>query len=173
MAKRWVKNWGHMACREITDEMIEKFVLERARVSAHAGNKEIRYLRALFRFGQKKNLIAEDPVKGVGFLPTEKRIRYVPKLEDIDKVIASADCDIKDYLVTIRDALGRMSEINRLSWDDVRFESRSLVLYTRKKKGGHLTENHPYDHQAFPDPLSKVFRKGYEEALGVLAQVLE
>jgi len=35
--------------------------------------------------------------------------------------------------------MGRMSEINRLTWDDVNLEGRYLVLYTRKKKGGHLT----------------------------------
>jgi len=139
MAKRWIKNWGHVASCEITGDMIEKFVLERARVSAHTANKEIRYLRATFRFGQNKNLITGNPVKDIGFLPTEKRVRYVPQAEDIDKVIAIADQDVRDYLLTIRDTLGRMSEINRLTWDDVRLENKSLVLYTRKKKGGHLT----------------------------------
>ena len=32
-----------------------------------------------------------------------------------------------------------MGEINRLTWQDVDFENRQVVLYTRKKKGGHLT----------------------------------
>jgi integrase len=35
--------------------------------------------------------------------------------------------------------LGRVSEINRLVWDDVNFELRYVILYTRKKRGGHLT----------------------------------
>jgi len=33
----------------------------------------------------------------------------------------------------------RVSEINRLTWDDVDLQNRSVTLYTRKKKGGHLT----------------------------------
>jgi hypothetical protein len=41
---------------------------------AHGGNKETRYFRALFRFGQKRELIADSPVRRIGFLPTEKRI---------------------------------------------------------------------------------------------------
>jgi integrase len=41
--------------------------------------------------------------------------------------------------VAIMDTMGRMGEINRLTWEDVDFERRVLVLYTRKKKGGHLT----------------------------------
>ena len=32
-----------------------------------------------------------------------------------------------------------MSEINRLTWEDVNFDARCVILYTRKKKGGHLT----------------------------------
>lgn len=35
--------------------------------------------------------------------------------------------------------LGRMSEINRLTWQDVDFQNRSVALYTRKKRGGNLT----------------------------------
>jgi integrase len=50
-----------------------------------------------------------------------------------------ADSDTQDYLWTIRETLARVSEINRLTWDDVNFEHRYVVLYTRKKKGGHLT----------------------------------
>lgn len=37
------------------------------------------------------------------------------------------------------ETLGRMSEINRLAWEDVNLNERFVVLYTRKKKGGSLT----------------------------------
>jgi len=32
-----------------------------------------------------------------------------------------------------------VSEVDRLTWEDVDFQDRSVVLCTRKKKGGHLT----------------------------------
>ena len=32
-----------------------------------------------------------------------------------------------------------MSEINRLTWQDINLNERFIVLYTRKKRGGHLT----------------------------------
>ncbi len=35
--------------------------------------------------------------------------------------------------------IARVSEINKLTWDDVDLHNRFVVLYTRKKKGGHLT----------------------------------
>jgi integrase len=56
-----------------------------------------------------------------------------------DKVISSAKPDVQDYLWTIRETMGRVSEINRLCWDDLSFDERSVTLCTRKKKGGHLT----------------------------------
>jgi integrase len=39
---------------------------------------------------------------------------------------------MQDYLWVIRETMGRVSKINRLEWKDA-------ILYTRKKKGGHLT----------------------------------
>lgn len=32
-----------------------------------------------------------------------------------------------------------LSEINQLLWEDVNLKARFIILYTRKKKGGHLT----------------------------------
>src|SRR5208282_5952568 len=59
--------------------------------------------------------------------------------EDVAKVLLAADPDTQDYLVAIKETMARMGEINRLTWDDVDFERKTVVLYTRKKKGGHLT----------------------------------
>ena len=139
LAKRWTKLWEMRLCSEISQDDIESFVLKRRKVSHCTANKEIRYLRACFNFGIRKGWIQSNPTTGIGFLPVEKKVRYVPPPEDIDKVIAAADQETKDYLGTIRDTMGRMSEINRMTWDDVDFTSRTVTLYTRKKKGGHLT----------------------------------
>jgi integrase len=35
--------------------------------------------------------------------------------------------------------MARVSEINRLLWEDVDLIIRYVILYSRKKKGGHLT----------------------------------
>ncbi|MDO9071153.1 MAG: hypothetical protein Q7V36_06515, partial [Deltaproteobacteria bacterium] len=61
---------------------------------------------------------------------------YIPPAGDIDKVLALANPDPQDYLWTIRDTLARVSEVNRLTWDDVNLEQRYVVLYNRKKRGG-------------------------------------
>ena len=138
-SKRWVKRWKKMSCSEITRNMIETFLLFRSRVSNCTANKELVALRSLFNFGIKKDWIKNNPTKGIAFLPIEKKVKYVPPKEDVLKVIMAAKPDDQDYLYCMKETLGRMGEINRLTWDDVDLRNRSVVLYTRKKKGGHLT----------------------------------
>jgi integrase len=139
MARRWIKRWGKLSCSGITQQMVEQFVLERSKVSPFTANKEIRYLKATFNHGKKRKLIVNNPLEGICFLPMERRVKYVPSPDDIDKVIAEADGETQDYLWCIRETMARVSEINHLTWDDVNLESRYVILYTRKKKGGHLT----------------------------------
>ena len=138
-ARRWVRQWGHLECGEITQEEIEAFALERCRVSPFTANREICCLRATFNFGKKKRWIKENPTEAITFLPQGKKVRYVPPLEDIHKIIALADRDTQDYLWAIRDTIGRSVEINRLTWDDVDFKQRCVTLWTRKKKGGNMS----------------------------------
>jgi len=156
-ARKWVKKWGDLNCSKITQDMVERFVLERNKVSAQTANKEIRLLRALFNFGKKKKLLNENPLDGIEFIPIENKIKYVPTLEEIDKVIEVADPNTQEYLLTIRDTLGRVSEINRLTWDDVNFNQRHIILYTRKKKGGNLTPRKVPMTQKLYNILSKRF----------------
>ena len=138
-ARRWVRQWKGFTCSEISRDMVERFILERSKVSAFTANKEIRYLKATFNFGKKKGWVTENPVIGLSFLPMAKRFKYVPAAEDIDTLIALAAPEVQDYLWLLRDTMGRVSEVNRLVWDDVNLEQRYVVLYTRKKRGGHLT----------------------------------
>ena len=139
ISKPWVRLWGNLECSEISREEVKTRILKKAKKHRYAANTELRLLRATFNWGKKEGLISVNPTDGIEFLPIEKKERYVPPQEDIDKVIDAADEDTQDYLWTIRDTMGRMSEINRLTWDDVNFQARTVTLYTRKKKGGSLT----------------------------------
>ena len=114
--------------------MVERFLRERRKVSPLTANKEIRYLRATFNYGRKKNLIKANPAEGIDFFPVEKKFKYIPSDEDINKVIAVADPNTQDYLWSIRETMARVNEINRLRWSDVLFKERAVILYTRKKR---------------------------------------
>ena len=124
---------------EISPAMVQQHLLERRKISAYTANKDLRYFRATINFGLKKKYISNNPAEGFEFFPVEKKVKYVPSIEDIDKVIAVAEPDDQDFLWTVRETMARVSEINRLLWEDVDLKHHFVILYTRKKKGGHLT----------------------------------
>lgn len=139
MAARWLQAWSDYRADDITLEMVEAFLLGRKKRSALAANKDLRYLKAAFNWGIKRGYCDRNPVVGLPFFPVSRRIKKVPTVADIDRLLSVAEGEDYDYILTLRDTLGRVGEINQLRWDDVFWTDGYLVLYTRKKKGGSLT----------------------------------
>ena len=140
--KRWSDLWGKHMSNDITTAMVEKFLKTRKiAISPGTANCDLRLLRAAFNFGlkQKIPLIDNNPTNGVEFYSVPKQIKYVPPKQDILKVISVASKEDQDYLWAIVLTMARVGEINRLEWKDVNFRTRTLHLYTRKKRGGALT----------------------------------
>ncbi len=156
-ARRWIRHWGNLKCREISKEMVQEFILERSKKSACTANQDLRYLRSVFNYGKKRELIDVNPTQGLEFLPVEKKIKYVPASQDIDKLIQVADPDTQNYLWVVRETLARVGEINRLIWNDVDLDNKIVVLYTRKKKGGNLTPRRVPMTDTLYEVLSKMY----------------
>jgi integrase len=159
LAKRWVKQWGNLPSSGVTRDMIEKFALSRKKVSPITANKELRYLKATFNYGIKRGYCQNNPVIGIDFLPVDKKVKYVPSSQDIEKVISTSTPDTQDYLWTILETMARVSEVNQLKWSDVFLESRYVILYTRKKKGGHRTPR----KVPMTDRLYNILARRFEE----------
>ena len=99
--RRWIKEWKDLTCSEITSEMVETYIMKRSDVSHDTANKDLRYLRATFNYGIKRNLISDNPTNGIDFLPVKKKKGYVPPKKDVYKVISLANPDAQDYLWSI------------------------------------------------------------------------
>ncbi len=158
MAKRWVKKWNGLTCKQVTSMEIQSFLIHiQKTISAHTANKNLRYLRALFNFGKNKpnEWIDTNPTDGIKFFPVEKIPKYVPPESDILKVIDTADRETQLYLWTLTLTLGRMSEINNLKKSDVNFKGRIVTLYTRKKRDGSLTPREIPMNQRLYDVLKE------------------
>ena len=128
----------------------------------------------LTRPKRRYQLIDHDPTHGLEFLPVEKRLKYISSKEDVAKVLLAAPPEIQDYLVAIKETMARMVEINRLTWEEVNFEGRYVVLYTRKKKGSHLTPRKVPMTSTLYHMLARCYKKpGSDQTLGFLATLLE
>ena len=138
-AKRWVSRWKDLTCSQITREMVTELRNERSRVSNETANKELRHLKALFNWGLKNELMTSNPAVNVEMMRIEKKRKRIPTQDEINKILEVATPEQRDYLWCLCETLGRSREINGLTWDDVDFENKTVILYTRKKKYGTKT----------------------------------
>ena len=141
LTRRWIKQWPKKTVHQITVSQVQTYLIKTMKsISAQTANKDLRALRSLFNFGIKKpnRWFQHNPTDDLDFFPVEKKRKYVPPVKDVMAVLLASSGEIQDYLWTIALTLGRMSEINRLKKEDVDFMNKTVTLYTRKSKGGHL-----------------------------------
>lgn len=117
------------------DEVVN--YLERHHPKKHGYNYALKKINALFQHGVEKEWTDYNPCKGIKRLSTDRRIKYVPPKEDMDKVInITKTFEEMAFLIVLKNTLARVSEIYNLTWQNVDLENRQIILWTRKKKGG-------------------------------------
>jgi integrase len=131
-------------------------------VASVAGNKQanraLRDLHALYSWGMDHDHVAKNPFHGIAKFPEEPFLKYVPPSRDIEAVILAADHDETDLLETLYYTGARISEILKATWDEVNFEKSTLVLRTRKRRGGQLQS----DTIPIPEALCKTLKGRFD-----------
>lgn len=79
-----------------------------------------------------------NPCIGVESMTHVTAEKIIPTEKEILRLIAAANPgDERDILLTCLQTLGRIDEVLRLRWhEDINFEKRYVVLWTRKRKNG-------------------------------------
>jgi integrase len=94
-------------------------------------------LHALFKFAVDEEILAKNPVTKIEPMPHTAKRKVIPTEQQVLQLIMAADpVEERPLLMVILNTLGRVDEVLRLTWDDINFEKRSIVLWTRKRKGG-------------------------------------
>lgn len=119
--------------------MITELRNERSEISNQTANKELHHLKALFRWGEKNELIRRNPAANVEMMRIEKSEIRVPTQVEINKILKVANSEQQDYLWCLRKTLARSREINNLTRGDVDFANKTVTLFTRKKTHGTKT----------------------------------
>jgi len=128
--------WGNK--KEIERKDVKKYLNKAAKRSASVANKELRFIRALFNFGMAEGMIDYNPTIGIKFYPVERKKKYIPPYDDIEKVLATASQEDRDYLLAIALTMGRIREVNDIKWSDIHDDY--LILRTRKSRNSDIVE---------------------------------
>lgn len=136
LIKKLIKLWKRN--KKIIRKDVEDYLSAVANKSHFVANKELRLIKALFNHGVERDMLSENPAEKIKYFSIDKRKKYIPPLADVEKVLSVVLEKQRLYLLAIISTLARVSEINKLRWDDVRGDY--LVLRTRKSKNSDLTE---------------------------------
>jgi len=83
-------------------------------------------------------VITSNPCWGIDKMPYTPARKKIPTQEEFLKLVAAADEEESDFILTIFHSLARLGEILRLRWEDVNFDAQTLTKWTRKRRGGSL-----------------------------------
>jgi len=141
LCKRLISFLGHdPALDKITTLMISDYL--DSRFDAHNGktaNRDLREIKTLFNWLNKTgHYEGPNPARAIERYAEEEFIKYMPPIEDINRVIMVANDKERAFIRLILHTGARRSEILRLKWDDVNFEKATIALSTRKRHGGNL-----------------------------------
>lgn len=127
-------------CDTLPKTTVAEYLAKRQQESgSKAANRDLRDLKALYTWALKWGLCPLNPVALIEPYPEERTAKYVPPVEDFNRVLLQAMGDDRDLLLVLYHTAARRGEIlERLTWDDVNFEGRFVRLHTRKRKGGSL-----------------------------------
>ncbi|MFA4919864.1 MAG: site-specific integrase [Thermodesulfovibrionales bacterium] len=148
--------WGNK--KEVTRDDIEEYLKQIARKNTQTANKRLRLIKALFGYGARRGL-CENPAMGIDMFPVNPKKRYIPPLEDVVKVLEIANEEQRNYLLVLINTMARVSEINRLRWDDVYDDY--LILRTRKAKNSNVVERKIPLNESLREVLSKMEHAEY------------
>jgi len=104
-------------------------------------NRDLRIINAMFNWGCKQGLLINNPCSGVSRNASKEKPRYVPPPVDVIKVRSSASGFESDLIETIYYTGARLSEVLNLKWEDINWEHKHLVLFTRKRRYGNYDFN--------------------------------
>jgi integrase len=96
-------------------------------------NHAIKILRVVFEDARREGFVAENPSKDVGSLKKSKRSARRPfTLEELQKVIAAADTEMRSMILFGLYTGQRLSDIARLTWQNLDMVAREVTLVTAK-----------------------------------------
>lgn len=132
--------------------------------SGHGANRDRKNLAAAWKWGARyMGLPRENPFRDTERFGADREPRHIPTLDEMDKVMATAEGEVKTFLLAMLHTAARRGELLRLRWDDVDLEAGTIRLGTRKRTGGGME----YDVVRMTGVLAMALREHKRQARSV------
>ena len=124
--------------REVGPGEAEQFMTAKVKsgLTKDTVNRLRKNLRAAWNWGIRQRICRENPWQLVEPFRVEKAVRYVPPIEDFDKVLAACEGQDRVMLLTFLHTGGRRTAVFSLQWErDIDFKQNTIKLWSRKQTG--------------------------------------
>lgn len=138
VARRIMETFGsQISVENITPEMAERYLIDQKKLrSAHAANKDRKFLLAMWNKGMDMYGVKSNPFKSTKNFPHDRQAQYVPQPDDVLKVLMATGGQNRVMLDVVLGTAARRSSVFRMLWEDVNFESRKIRIGTKKTHDG-------------------------------------
>lgn len=137
---RFVERYfGNIDVKQLNQAKIQAYVDHRIRNSSFLqARKDLITLKSAFNKLISFGLLETNPCDKIKRLKLPEKLPMYYKREEIDKLLANIDSpDFKDLVVVALNTGLRQGELITLKWEDVSFETKSIILTNRD----HITKS--------------------------------
>jgi integrase len=130
-----------------------------------AANRDLKEIRALFNWARREGqYLAPSPASDIEPYAEQKSPRVIPTSEQMNAVLLAATPEETDMILCLYYTAGRISEVLRMSWDDVNLQARTVRLWTRKRRGGAMESEILEMEDGLHEVLSRRWKHRDEES---------
>ena len=140
-AKRYIgyaqfKKWFDRRLDEIGEAELQEHFDIRKTLSPRSANLDFEILRNFFKWCQARHYLNDYPMPTLHKFSVSRKVRAIPDKSQIHKLIEAQEGKDKLLILLLVYTMGRISEIRRLTWNDVDLKRKVLYLKTRKTRDG-------------------------------------
>ena len=158
---KFAPEWKDRPTTALTPEMVEKWADKWSADLQARGKSRLSVNKALIAFQGAWNFpwgsrrgrrqIQQNPFAMVERFSIEHRAKKLPTTKEVKMVLKAAQGEKQLYLEIMTETGARPGEARKIKLVDISFAPPSIVLFTRKKRGGSLTPRRV--------PISKEFAR--------------
>ncbi len=155
--KSFLDHLGDQELTSITSLNITDYL--KTRPTNENWNKHRKSLHAFFEWAHRKaHFIPFNPCLDAPRMPEKPKRKKIPSQEEMVRILLASG-EHRPFFLCLYALAARRNEINNLRWEDVNFEKRVVILWTKKGKTGEWREQPKAMNQEVYDILMGLYSK--------------